>query len=105
MVGQPDSNDADVYLRPQNGWGNVPAAAHLTQSDNGSYFGFTVSCSSDGRVIFVGSNAYNFNIGFTQGSVYGFFQPDNGWTSTTEDIELTPVDSSTGDGSVPSRCQ
>lgn len=85
---------AYVYEEPTGGWTNMTETAQLTASDGvpGDNFASAVSISE--RTIAVGDSA---NSNSTQGAVYIFFEPVNGWTTMTETAKLTASDGQQGD--------
>ena len=102
VVGDYDPNieqfgSVDVYVKPDNGWGNTTQTATLTSSDNGQGFGTSVAIS--GNIIAVGA-ADTSNFGAQAagpGAVYVFVKPKGGWHDMTETAKLTASDGMPGD--------
>jgi len=102
VVGDYDPNieqfgSVDVYVKPNNGWGNMNQTATLTSSDNGQGFGTSVAIS--GNIIVVGA-ADTSNFGAQAagpGAVYVFVKPKDGWKDMTETAKLTALDGMPGD--------
>ncbi len=87
-----DDPGGSAYVFTESG-GTWIQTAKLTASDGAAddYFGISVSVSSDGSVIVVGSYPDD------PGSAYVFVKPVGGWADKTEDAKLTASDGETGD--------
>ena len=92
------SGSVYVFTRPAGGWTTMAAQVKLTPTDGATedLFGRSVSVSSDGSIIAVGSTGDDDN-GNSSGSVYVFTMPNGGWTAMAAQAKLTSTDGAAGD--------
>jgi trimeric autotransporter adhesin len=84
---------AYVFVKPANGWADMPPTARLTASDGapGDFMGLSVGISGD--TIVAGANQIDSG---GLGAAYVFVRPSGGWTDMTETAELTASDGAWG---------
>ncbi len=87
-----DQGSVYVFVKPAEGWASGTETAKLTASDGaaGDLLGWAVALSGDTLV----ASAYEDDVGDndSQGSVYVFVKPADGWASGTETAKLTASD-------------
>ena len=91
IEGEPVPGRASIFVKPQSGWASTfTPDAVLTGSDetNDDNFGEAIVYRNDTVVVGSDHNA---------GAAYVFIQPPGGWTSMTENAELTSTDSRPND--------
>jgi hypothetical protein len=88
---KPQQGAAYVFVEPTGGWANMTQTAKLTSSDGvrNGYFGRAVAIS--GNAVVVGAPNQMVNSAVGEGAVYEFLEPDGGWTSMTETVELNAL--------------
>jgi FG-GAP repeat len=82
-----------VFVKPASGWADATETAMLTASDTqpGDYLGESVAISDDGSAIVAGAPEWPAN-GKSNGALYMFVKPQNGWKNATQTARLTSTD-------------
>jgi hypothetical protein len=82
-----------VFVKPAGGWTDMTETAELTASDDNSeagyYLGRGVAIDGSGSTIFGGAPGWGAT---GNGALYVFVKPAGGWTSETQNAELTSSD-------------
>jgi hypothetical protein len=87
-----------VFARPADGWASETQKAKLTASDGaaGDQLGFSVAVSCDGSTVAAGAPYATVGAAVgengSQGAVYVFARPVDGWASETQRAKLTASD-------------
>jgi len=88
-----------AFVRPGGGWSNGTETAKLTAHDGhgDDRLGRSVAVSSDASTIVAGAYFATVASNFSQGKVYLFTRPGGGWTTGTDQGELTAADGAPSD--------
>jgi hypothetical protein len=85
-----------VFVEPAIGWGDATQTAELTTSDRAYGLGDFVAISGD--TVVAGAYGHVTAEGNTsEGAVYVYVEPANGWTNATQTAELTASDGAQSD--------
>ncbi len=86
-----------VWTEPTNGWANATQTGELTASDGaaGDYLGYAVAVS--GSTIAAGDGGHTVGGNESQGAVYVWTEPTNGWANATQTAELTASNGAAND--------
>ena len=103
--GATNSGSVYVFTEPVGGWATASGNIKLTASDATAYhlFGYWVAVDGDTvavgapDAVVLGAVADGYNGGTASGSAYVFFEPTNGWASSTETAKLTASDAAIDD--------
>jgi hypothetical protein len=92
-----DAGAVYLYVKPENGWGNMTQIAKLTASDPTVAAEFGSSIAISGNTIVVGAYLATVGSHKNQGEAYVFVKPTSGWTDMTETAKLTSSDGTAED--------
>ena len=100
--GEPDDWTLDgaayVFTKPSGGWVSTSDAARLTAPDDASVTWFGTSVAVSGDTVVVGAPGHRYwPTDETTRAAYVFTKPNQGWSDTSEAVELTAPDGSRED--------
>ena len=103
--GATNSGSVYVFTEPAGGWATASGNIKLTASDATAnhFFGYWVAVDGDTvavgapDAVVLGAVADGQDGGTASGSAYVFFEPTNGWASSTETAKLTASDAAIDD--------
>ena len=89
---------AYVFTKPSGGWVSTSDAARLTAPDDASVTWFGTSVAVSGDTVVVGAPGHRYRPWEeTSRAAYVFTKPNDGWSDTSEAVELTAPDGSRND--------